>query len=348
MTQRGEAYKKAGVDIEKATEFVKRIKPFVTDTHTKGVISEIGGFGGLFKLDIQDYIEPVLVASTDGVGTKLKLAFLFDVHETIGIDLVAMSVNDILVQGAKPLFFLDYFATGELDQDKAEAVVKGIALGCKIAGCALLGGETAEMPDFYAPGEYDLSGFCVGVAENRQIIDGRAIRPGDTIIGLASSGLHSNGFSLVRKVFNDSKLNPEDIFPGSSLTVKEVLLEPTKIYVSEIFSIMRDIPVNGMVHITGGGFYDNLPRIIQDKLSSKIRFGSWEIPPVMSWIRNQEGMSWEDMLQVFNCGIGFIIVIPAQHTEDVLSRLNAMDCPAWDIGRVVESKEQKESVEIEF
>jgi phosphoribosylformylglycinamidine cyclo-ligase len=348
MTQRGEAYKKAGVDIEKAGEFINRIKPLITDTHVKGVISDIGGFGGLFKLDIQEYSEPVLVASTDGVGTKLKLAFVFDVHDTIGIDLVAMSVNDILVQGAKPLFFLDYFATGKLDQHKAEAVVRGIARGCKMAGCALLGGETAEMPDFYAPGEYDLSGFCVGVAENRQIIDGRDIRPGDAIIGLASSGLHSNGFSLVRKVFNDSGLRPEDIFPGSSLTVKEVLLEPTKIYVSEISSIMRDLPVKGMVHVTGGGFYDNIPRMIQDKMSSRIKFGSWEIPPVMNWIRDQEGMSWEDMLQVFNCGIGFIVVVPARHTEDVLSRLSAMGCPAWDIGRVVESKEQEEPVMIEF
>lgn len=348
MTQRGEAYKKAGVDIEKAGEFVKRIKPLIADTHVKGVISDIGGFGGLFKLDMQEYSEPVLVASTDGVGTKLKLAFLFDVHNTIGIDLVAMSVNDILVQGAKPLFFLDYFATGKLDEHKAEAVVKGIAKGCKIAGCALLGGETAEMPDFYAPGEYDLSGFCVGVAENRQIIDGRDIRPGDAIIGLASSGLHSNGFSLVRKVFNDSGLRAEDVFPGSSLMVKEVLLEPTKIYVPEISSIMRDLPVKGMVHVTGGGFYDNIPRVIQGKLSSRIRFGSWEIPPVMSWIREQEGMSWEDMLQVFNCGIGFIVVVPVRHVDDVLSRLGAMGCPAWEIGRVVESKEQKEPVSIEF
>ncbi len=348
MAQRGESYKKAGVDIEKAGDFVKRIKPYVADTHIKGVMTDIGGFGGLFKLDIQDFREPVLVASTDGVGTKLKLAFAFDSHDTIGIDLVAMSVNDILVQGAKPLFFLDYFATGNLDLERAEAVVRGIARGCKMAGCALLGGETAEMPDFYPPGEYDLSGFCIGVVENRQIVDGRSIRPGDAIIGLASSGLHANGFSLVRKVLSNSKLNPEDIFPGSAKTVKEVLLEPTRIYVSEVFNIMRDIPVNGMVHITGGGFYDNIPRIVQSELSTRIRFGSWEIPPVMSWIRNEEDMSWEDMLQVFNCGIGFILVIPPEHIEDVLSRLGAMDCPAWDIGRVVRADAKNESVVVEF
>jgi len=348
MAQRGEAYKRAGVDIEKAGEFVKRIKSFVTETHTKGVMTDIGGFGGLFKLDIQNFKEPVLVASTDGVGTKLKLAFSFDRHDTIGIDLVAMSVNDILVQGAKPLFFLDYFATGKLDSDKAEAVVRGIAQGCKIAGCALLGGETAEMPDFYQPGEYDLSGFCVGVVEHSMIIDGRSVRPGDTIIGLASSGLHANGFSLVRKVLRNSGLIPEDTFPGSTSTVREVLLEPTRIYVTEIFSIMRDIPINGMVHVTGGGFYDNIPRVVQNKLSSRIRFGSWDIPPVMNWIKNEESMSWEDMLQVFNCGIGFIMVIPTEHTEDVLSRLEAMDCPAWNIGRVVESRLQNEPVVFDF
>ncbi len=348
MAQRGDAYKRAGVDIEKAGDFVRRIMPIVSDTHIKGVMSDIGGFGGLFKLDVQDISEPVLVASTDGVGTKLKLAFAFDIHDTIGIDLVAMSVNDVLVQGAKPLFFLDYFATGKLDPEKAEAVVKGIAQGCKMAGCALLGGETAEMPDFYPPGEYDLAGFCVGLVENRQIVDGKGIRPGDAIIGLASSGLHANGFSLVRKVLKNTRLNPEDTFPGSTQKVKEVLLEPTKIYISEIFSIMRDIPINGMVHITGGGFFENIPRIIQDKLSANIRFGSWEVPPVMSWIRNEEDMSWEDMLQVFNCGIGFVIVIPAENIEDVLSRLGAMDCPAWDIGRVVESRRQKAPLVFEF
>jgi phosphoribosylformylglycinamidine cyclo-ligase len=348
MAQRGESYKKAGVDIEKAGDFVKRIKSYVADTHIKGVMADIGGFAGLFKLDVNDFKEPVLVASTDGVGTKLKLAFAFDVHNTIGIDLVAMSVNDILVQGARPLFFLDYFATSSLDPVKAENIIEGIVQGCKMAGCALLGGETAEMPDFYAPGEYDLSGFCVGVVENSKIVDGRAIRPGDAILGLASSGLHSNGFSLVRKVFRDSKMNPEDMFPGSVRKVKEVLLEPTKIYTSEISSIMRDIPVHGMVHITGGGFYDNIPRIIQNKLSARIKFGSWEVPPVMNWIRNQEDMNWEDMLQVFNCGIGFIVVTPPENIEDVLSRLDAMDCKAWDIGRVIESKRKTDPVVFEF
>ncbi len=348
MAQRGESYKKAGVDTDKAEEFIRKIKPLVSATHTKGVISDIGGFGGLFKLDLQDYTEPVLVAATDGVGTKLKLAFAFDIHHTIGIDLVAMSVNDVLVQGAKPLFFLDYFATGKLDPEKGQDVVRGIAMGCKMAGCALLGGETAEMPDFYPPGEYDLSGFCVGVVDNMRVIDGRAIRPGDAIIGLASSGLHSNGFSLVRKVYNNSELKPEDIFPGSSLTVKQVLLEPTRIYTAEIFSIMCDMPVNGMVHITGGGFYDNMPRIVRGKLSCRFNFGSWDVPPVMNWIKNEEDMTWEDMLQVFNCGIGFMVVISPEFTEDILSRLKALDCPAWEIGKVVDSRKQKEAVAFDF
>ncbi len=348
MAERGDSYKKAGVDIKKADELVQRIKPLVSGTHIKGVITDIGGFGGLFKLDTQDIREPVLVASTDGVGTKLKLAFMFDVHDTIGIDLVAMSVNDILVQGAKPLFFLDYFATGKLDTTRAETVIRGIAQGCKMAGCALLGGETAEMPDFYPPGEYDLSGFCVGVVDNRQIIDGRDIRPGDVIIGLASSGLHSNGFSLARKVFKDSGLNFDDVFPGSAKQVSEVLLEPTRIYASEVLSLLRDIPINGMVHITGGGFYDNIPRVVHDKLASRIRFGSWDIPPVISWIKNEEDMSWEDMLQVFNCGIGFILIVRPENRDDIISRLEGMNCPAWDIGRVVEAKDQPEPVVFEF
>ncbi|WP_045215256.1 phosphoribosylformylglycinamidine cyclo-ligase [Desulfonatronovibrio magnus] len=348
MTSRAESYKEAGVDIEKADQFVKRIKPIVASTHIKGVMADIGGFGGLFKLDTQDMPEPVLVASTDGVGTKLKLAFLFDMHDTIGIDLVAMSVNDILVQGAKPLFFLDYFATGRLEPEKAEQVVAGIAKGCKISGCALLGGETAEMPDFYPPGEYDLSGFCVGVVDNSQIVDGRDVRPGDTLIGLASSGLHSNGYSLARKILKQSKLSGDDIFPNTASTVKEVLLEPTRIYVPEVVSIARDIPINGMIHITGGGFYDNIPRVIQEKMSVQIDFGSWDIPPVVNWIKNEAEMSWEEMLQVFNCGIGYIIVVSNDYREDVLSRLKAMNCPAWDIGSVVESRHAASPVDIKF
>lgn len=348
MADRGQHYKDAGVDIKKADDFVQRIKPLIAATHIKGVMADIGGFGGLFRLDVQDMKQPVLVSSTDGVGTKIKLAFIFDTHHTIGIDLVAMSVNDVLVQGAKPLFFLDYLATGKLEPEKAEAVLKGIVEGCKQSGCALLGGETAEMPDFYAPGEYDLSGFCVGVVDDDKIIDGRDIRPGDSIIGLASSGLHSNGFSLVRKILKQTGLSGEDVFPGTARKVSQVLLEPTRIYVPEIVSITRDIPVKGMVHVTGGGFYDNIPRIIQSKLAVKIRFGSWEIPPVMNWVRNEAGMNWEDMLQVFNCGIGYMLFISPEYKEDVLSRLKAMECPAWDIGSVVQAGEAASPVEIIF
>ncbi|WP_462323481.1 phosphoribosylformylglycinamidine cyclo-ligase [Desulfoplanes sp.] len=336
MQQRDRAYKEAGVDIDAGNAFVSKIKTMVSGTFTKGVITDIGGFGGLFKPDLHNLREPVLVSSTDGVGTKLKMAFLCDRHTTIGIDLVAMSVNDILVQGAKPLFFLDYFATGKLDQQKAYDAVEGIAQGCKQAGCALLGGETAEMPDFYAPGEYDLSGFCVGIVDNDRIVDGSGIRKGDKIVGLASSGIHSNGYSLVRKIFKDSGLGAEDTFPGTEKSVAEVLLEPTKIYVSSVLNLLRDLEIRGMVHVTGGGFYDNIPRVLPAAFSASIRFGTWDIPPVFSWLRKQGNLSWEEMLQIFNSGIGYILVIGRDMEEDVMSRLQALGQDAWIIGEVRE------------
>lgn len=348
MTKRGEAYQQAGVDTEKAGRFVESIKSMVARTHVKGVITDIGGFGGLFKLDMNQVQEPVLVASTDGVGTKLKLAFLFDRHDTIGIDLVAMSVNDVLVQGAKPLFFLDYLATGELNTRQGEEIIKGVAQGCIQAGCALLGGETAEMPDFYPSGEYDLSGFCVGVVDDSRIVDGGEARRDDVIIGLASSGLHSNGFSLVRKLLSQSGLKGEDTFPGTSSEVREVLLQPTRIYATEIKGLMRDIRIKGMAHITGGGFYDNIPRMLHRGLGARIKFGSWEIPPVMHWVREQGRMTWEDMLQIFNCGIGYVLVISPGDSEEVCSRLAGMGCPAWEIGRIAEVPQDSERVVIDF
>ena len=259
---RSKAYTDAGVDINAGNALVSRIKSIVARTHTNGVISDIGGFGGLFKPDLAGMDEPVLVSSTDGVGTKLKCAFQFGKHDTVGIDLVAMSINDILVQGARPLFFLDYFATGKLDVDVAASVIAGVAEGCRRSGCALLGGETAEMPEMYAPGEYDLAGFCVGLVDNSRIVDGSSIRVGDAIIGIASTGLHSNGYSLARKVLAQSGLKGDDPLPGSDRTVAEVLLEPTAIYVDIVRSVMRDFDIKGMVHVTGGGFYDNIPRVL--------------------------------------------------------------------------------------
>ncbi len=349
MQQRDKAYKEAGVDIDAGNAFVSSIKSMVSETFTKGVITDIGGFGGLFKPDLHNLREPVLVASTDGVGTKLKLAFMFDRHDTIGIDLVAMSVNDILVQGAKPLFFLDYFATGKLEQDQAQAALKGIADGCKQAECALLGGETAEMPDFYAPGEYDLSGFCVGIVDNDRIVDGSGIRIGDKLVGLASSGIHSNGYSLVRKIFKDSGLKADAPFPGAEKTVAEVLLEPTKIYVKTMLNLLRDLEIRGMVHVTGGGFYDNIPRILPASLKAEVRFGTWDIPPVFSWLRTQGNLSWEEMLQIFNSGIGYILVIGPDMEEDVMSRLKALGQDAWVIGEIAERTDQdSEQVDILF
>jgi phosphoribosylformylglycinamidine cyclo-ligase len=348
MSDRDKAYKEAGVDIGAGNAFVSRIKSMVGSTFIKGVMSDIGGFGGMFKLDTTQYREPVLVASTDGVGTKLKLAFEFDRHQTIGIDLVAMSVNDIIVQGAKPLFFLDYFATGKLDLGQGEQVLEGIVAGCKEAGCALIGGETAEMPDFYPPKEYDLSGFCVGVVENSRIVDGSATAAGDKIIGIASSGVHSNGYSLVRKIFSNSGLAPMDTFPGTEESVAEVLLKPTRIYVKYVLNLLKDLNVKGMVHITGGGFYDNIPRVLSRSVKAQVRFGSWTVPPVFTWLKMSNSMSWPEMLQIFNCGIGYMLIVGEEHVEDVLSRAGAFNHHAWVIGDILERREEGEQVEIVF
>ncbi|NJB67485.1 phosphoribosylformylglycinamidine cyclo-ligase [Desulfobaculum xiamenense] len=349
MTDRAKAYTEAGVNIGAGNEFVSRIKSMVASTFTGGVVTDIGGFGGLFKLDTNAMESPVLVASTDGVGTKLKLAFQYGRHDTIGIDLVAMSVNDILVQGAKPLFFLDYFATGKLDISTAETVLSGIVEGCKQGHCALLGGETAEMPDFYAPGEYDLSGFCVGVVDNANIVDGSSIRPGDKIIGLASSGIHSNGYSLVRKLANEAGLKGDDIFPGTDATAAEVLLTPTRIYVETVRGLMRDMEIKGMCHVTGGGFYDNIPRILPRGVVAQIEFGSWDILPVFSWLKEQGKLGWPEMLQIFNCGIGYILIVPEEIADDVVSRANGMGEKAWLIGEVVPQKKvDKEQVIVNF
>jgi len=335
MNDRAEAYRRAGVDIDAASELVKRIKPLAQATFSKGVLADIGGFGGLFKLDADDYAQPVLVSSTDGVGTKLLLAFDLDGHSTVGIDLVAMSVNDILVQGAKPLFFLDYFATGKLDVDVAERVIKGIAAGCADAGCALLGGETAEMPGFYPDGHYDLAGFCVGIADNSKIVDGSTIGIGDAIIGIASSGPHSNGYSLIRRILAQSGLNPADPLPGASQTIAQALIAPTRIYVKTIRNLLRDFPIKGMAHITGGGFYENIPRILPHGVAAHIVMNNWRMPPVFHWLKNAGGLSWQEMLQTFNCGIGYMLVVDKDHADDILSRLQGLGETAWKIGEIV-------------
>ena len=349
MTDRAKAYAEAGVDIHAGNAFVSRIKTMVASTFTGGVITDIGGFGGLFKLDTSNMEQPVLVASTDGVGTKLNLAFEYDVHDTIGIDLVAMSVNDILVQGARPLFFLDYFATGKLEGDRAADVLAGIVDGCKQGECALLGGETAEMPDFYKPGEYDVSGFCVGVVDNANIVDGSAIRPGDAVIGVASSGVHSNGYSLVRKLVAESGLKGNDSFPGTDKTAAQVLLEPTRIYVKSVRALMRDMDIRGMCHVTGGGFYDNLPRILPRGTAVRISFGSWDMLPVFEWLKEQGGLSWPEMLQIFNCGIGYVVVVPAEQADDAVSRLEGAGERAWIIGGVErQGEDDAEQVIVDF
>ncbi len=343
---RAKAYVDAGVDIHAGNELVDRIKQSVAKTLTRGVISDIGGFGGLFRPDLAGMEDPVLVSSTDGVGTKLKLAFAFDKHDTVGIDLVAMSVNDILVQGAKPLFFLDYFATGHLDVDKADQVIQGIAEGCRQAQCALLGGETAEMPSMYADGEYDLAGFCVGIVDNAKLIDGGNIRIGHKIIGMASSGLHSNGYSLARKILDKSGLKKDDIFPGTDKSVAEVMLAPTIIYVDVIKNLLRDAPIAGMVHITGGGFYDNIPRVLPQQVKVTIDFDSWEMPAVFTWLKEQGDLSWPEMLQIFNCGIGYVLVVPDENCEEVLQRIKASNMDAWVIGTVEKRTENDEEAVI--
>lgn len=336
---RADAYTRAGVDIHAGNSLVERIKQHVSSTHIKGVLSDIGGFGGLFKPDLCGIKDPVLVASTDGVGTKLKLAFEFNKHDTIGIDLVAMSVNDILVQGAKPLFFLDYFATGKLDVDVAEQVVSGVAEGCRQSSCALLGGETAEMPDMYTPGEYDLAGFCVGLVDNNTLVDGSSIMVGHKLIGIASSGPHSNGYSLIRKILKESGLSGDARIKGSEKTLRELLLEPTTIYVECITNLLRDFTIDGMVHITGGGFYDNIPRVLPSQVSVDIPFGSWDIPPVFEWLREQGKLTWPEMLQIFNCGIGYVLVVNENLVDDILDRIHALRLKAWTIGTVVRRNE---------
>ena len=322
-------YKDAGVDIDAGSDLVERIKPLVKRTMRPEVLAGLGGFGGLFALPPNRYRQPVLVSGTDGVGTKLKLAQQLNRHDSIGIDLVAMCVNDVLVQGAEPLFFLDYFACGQLDVDVAAEVIGGIAEGCAQAGAALIGGETAEMPDMYPQGEYDLAGFCVGAVERVDMIDGTTISAGDALVGLAASGPHSNGYSLIRKVL---ALAPDDQIEGRSAS--EALLEPTRIYVRSIIELMQSVKVKGLAHITGGGISENLPRVIPQQLHAEVETSSWQQGAVFDWLAKTGNIESSEMRRTFNCGIGMVVVVAAADLDNALSTLRAAGEDAWHLGRI--------------
>ncbi|MGB4599373.1 MAG: phosphoribosylformylglycinamidine cyclo-ligase [Trichlorobacter sp.] len=347
MNESRATYKEAGVDIEAGNSFVQRIKPLVKATFRPEVMTEIGGFGGLFSLNAAKYKNPVLVSGTDGVGTKLKLAFLADKHDTVGIDLVAMCVNDIIVQGAEPLFFLDYLATGHLDPDKATQIVAGIAEGCKQAGCALIGGETAEMPGFYTDGEYDMAGFTVGVVEKDLIIDGSSITVGNKLIGIASSGLHSNGYSLARRIiFDRMGLGIHDQLPGLGASVAETLLTPTRIYVRAILNLLKDFRINGIAHITGGGLTDNVPRVLPKLCKASFRLNAWQRPPIFALLEEAGKVEQFEMYRTFNMGIGMVLAVAETDVEDILARLHGLDETAWLIGEVQSRSEEQEQVEL--
>jgi phosphoribosylformylglycinamidine cyclo-ligase len=340
-------YRDAGVDIDAGNRFVRMIRPLVKGTFRPEVLTDIGGFGGLFALQSGKYRQPVLVSSTDGVGTKLKLAFLLDRHDTVGIDLVAMCVNDIVVQGAEPLFFLDYFATGRLAPEKAVEVVRGIAEGCRQAGCALIGGETAEMPGFYGEGEYDLAGFTVGVVDQDRIIDGATITAGDRVIGIASSGLHSNGYSLARKVlFERMGLSVDARLPEFDRPLGEVLLTPTRIYVQTILNLLTDFRIKGMAHITGGGLLENVPRVLPRGCRAVIQQNSWPKPPIFDILREGGGIEPTEMYRTFNYGIGMVLIVPEQEASDVLERLERLGEPAFQIGEIRGCEEGQEEVDL--
>ncbi len=328
-------YKSAGVDIEAGDALVDAIAPLAAATRRPEVVSGVGGFGGLFALPPGRYKEPVLVSGTDGVGTKLKIAFNANRHERVGIDLVAMSVNDVLCVGAEPLFFLDYFATSRLDVVQATEVIKGIAQGCSLAGCTLLGGETAEMPGFYTRGEYDLAGFCVGVVERSKIVDGKRVSPGDALIGLGSSGLHSNGFSLARKVLlEDGALPLESTPKGFDRSLADLLLEPTSIYVKDILALMEAVDVRGMAHITGSGLPGNVPRCLPAGTRAVLEANRWPLPPIFSFIAERGGIARDEMYSTFNMGLGFVVVVPAKDVGAALKLLASRQVPAWEVGRV--------------
>ncbi|HMU55099.1 MAG TPA: phosphoribosylformylglycinamidine cyclo-ligase [Nitrospira sp.] len=339
-------YRDAGVDIDAGDEFVDRIKPLVRSTFRPEVLTDLGGFGGLFRFHANKYTDPVLVSGTDGVGTKLKIAFLTDKHDTVGIDLVAMCVNDVAVSGAEPLFFLDYFASGKLALGKAQQVIEGIAEGCRQAGCALIGGETAEMPSFYPDGEYDLAGFAVGVVDRPKLIDGKSILPGDVVIGLASTGLHSNGYSLVRRIlFDRAKLTVDSRVAELDRPLGEILLTPTRIYARQILALASEQPVKGIVHVTGGGITENLPRVLPDGMRARIHRKSWPVPPVFDVLKRLGHVDAEEMYRVFNMGVGLILVAPASSAATLVKRASALGDQGWVIGEIVGANPGEPQVE---
>ncbi|ACA60133.1 phosphoribosylformylglycinamidine cyclo-ligase [Candidatus Desulforudis audaxviator MP104C] len=338
---KGLTYAAAGVDIAAANRAVELMRQAVRRTFRPGVLTDIGGFGGLFALDTEKYREPVLVSGTDGVGTKLRVAFMADRHDTVGIDLVAMCVNDILVHGAEPLFFLDYLAVGRLEPEKVAAIIEGVSWGCRKAGCALIGGETAEMPGFYAPDEYDLAGFVVGVVERSRVISGADIRAGDLLIGCASAGLHSNGYSLARKVlFDVANYEIDNYLPSLGRTVGEELLVPTRIYVRPVLSVLKRFKVRGMAHITGGGLLENIPRILPRGVAVRLRRGTWPVPGIFSLIQELGGVEESEMYRTFNMGIGFVLVVPPAEADQVIAALREHREPAFLIGEVVRGQNE--------
>jgi len=340
-------YKGAGVDIEAGNRFVDMIKPLVKSTNRPEVLTDIGGFGGLFSLNKDKYQSPVLVSSTDGVGTKLKLAFQLDRHSTVGIDLVAMCVNDVIVQGAEPLFFLDYLATGNLAPEKAAEIVEGIAEGCRQAGCALVGGETAELPGFYNDGEYDLAGFTVGVVDRDAIIDGSSIQVGEVLIGIASNGLHSNGYSLARRIISERlEGGLEAVLPELGESLGDALLRPTRIYVKSILNLLRDFTIQGMAHITGGGLLENVPRILPRHCKAVIRKDAWPKPPLFEILREAGNLEEKELFRTFNYGIGMVLVVRKDDADDILSRLHGLNEQAYVIGEIAACDDASEQVEL--
>jgi len=332
-SSKGLSYRDAGVDIDAGDDLVERIKPLAKKTMREGVLAGIGGFGALFELP-KRYKEPVLVSGTDGVGTKLRLAFEWNRHDTIGQDLVAMSVNDILVQGAEPLFFLDYFACGKLSVDTAATVVGGIAKGCELSGCALIGGETAEMPGMYPPGEYDLAGFAVGAVEKSKIITGATIAPGDVVLAIGSSGAHSNGYSLVRKIIERVGAKPSDDLGGRPLG--DVVMAPTQIYVKPLLKLISEMNVKGMAHITGGGLVDNVPRVLPENTQAVLHRDSWQMPDLFRWLQMKGGVADAEMVRVFNCGIGMVVIVSTDQADAAILSLKTEGLNAWVVGEVVE------------
>lgn len=333
------SYRDAGVDIDAGNALIDRIKPSIKKTHREGVVGSIGGFGGLFDLPLDRYNKPMLVSGTDGVGTKLKLAIDFQQYDTIGIDLVAMCANDIAVLGAEALFFLDYYATGQLSLEIAEQVIGGIAEGCVQAGCALIGGETAEMPGMYQADDFDLAGFCVGIVDKDQIIDGSNVQPGQQLIAIASSGPHSNGYSLIRKVIEVSKADLSQ--PCGDRSLKQALLEPTRIYCKSLLEVKNSYPVQAIAHITGGGLIDNIPRVLPDNCSAQINLNSWSLPEVFGWLQNAGNIDAMEMYRTFNCGIGMVLVVDQDQVDGCLDMLAKQGEQAWKLGQIIERGHQE-------